>query len=234
MNSHPRISAWFVGGCAAASGTLGLLVGASQSPVAGTFVTAVFGLAVGAFGVYDQRRAVSLLEEARNALDAESAELRSKAGRKLDSELAGVFRLDSSRVGKILLVFAVSFVIGLIGGAQVRASGWPRVAQSSRDFPWEEATAPTIPFNALDWIAIQENLLDIGYSSKEVKDLYEIQAKIWKKEGERIPSTGLVGSHEPLSQLLTGGPSRTRGEKGKDETGGLVVLGESKPGKPKG
>ena len=62
--------------------------------------------------------------------------------------------------GDLPLLFALGFLLASCGGAYVRISGSLR-GFSNRSFPWSAGAEPGFD-TALDWILLQERLLELG------------------------------------------------------------------------
>lgn len=224
MTTKKPGSLWTGLGLSLFSATLGLLVGASQSPVAGVLVTALFGVVVAAIGLFDNQNIATKLAALKSELSRLFIAGERADEEKLSSILGRALAPDSARVGKMLFFFSVFFLLGLFGGALLRVNAWPSPKRVMLGFPWSPQTKPTMPYNALDWIVIQDSLLKMGYSEKQVRQLYSLQYSIWKQSGENIPSSGLVTKSEPLSGLLKG-----QVEPASEASKGLVVLGDEIP-----
>src|SRR5262252_7467409 len=107
---------WFAIGVCALALLLGVMVGASQTPVAGVAITAAFGLALAALGKTSLERTSDLSRAASPVvipeLSPESVDAR--------------FKASLQDLGKLLLVFCLAFAVGLVGGAELRVNNWPR------------------------------------------------------------------------------------------------------------
>jgi hypothetical protein len=147
---------WFVSGIVTFAILLGFLVGASESPVVGTAVTAAFGLLAGV---------VSLL-----ATSSSKAEGSSPSKRFAVELIAS--RSALSRLGKVLLAFAIPFGCGVAAGASSRIV-YSNPVQST--MPWHSLKPPLSPTKALDWIVVRERLRDLGYTDQQVQSLYQIE-----------------------------------------------------------
>jgi hypothetical protein len=215
-------SLWTGLGLSLFSATVGLLVGASQTPVAGVLVTAIFGVVVAAIGFFDSRNVATKLDSLKSEMSRLSISGERVDEEKISSVLGKSLAPDSARVGKLLFLFSAFFLLGIVGGALLRVNAWPSPKRVVTRFPWSAQTAPTMPYNALDWIAIQDSLLKMGYSEEQVQQLYRLQYSVWQKSGENIPSSGLVTKSEPLSGLLKG-----QAEPVPEQSKGLVVYDDS-------
>lgn len=217
-------SLWIGLGLSLFSATLGLLVGASQTPVAGVLVTALFGVVVAAIGLFDNRNVAAKLDALKSELSRLSISGERFDEERISSTLGRALVPDSARVGKLLFFFSVFFLLGMLGGALLRVNAWPSRKRVALEFPWSPQTKPTMPYNALDWIVIQDSLLKMGYSEEQVSQLYSLQYSVWKQSGENIPSSGLVTKSEPLSGIL-----KRQVESTSEGSKGLVVLGDEVP-----
>ncbi len=224
MRTVKSDSLWTGLGLSLFSATLGLLVGASQTPVAGVLVTALFGVVVATIGLFDNRKIATKLDALRPELSRLSISGERFDEEKIASVLGQSLVPDSARVGKLLFFFSAFFLLGMVGGALLRVNAWPTPKSAAIRFPWSPQTAPTMPYNALDWLVIQDSLLKMGYSEEQVRLLYGLQYSAWKKSGENIPSSGLVTKSEPLSGLLKG-----QVKPASEASKGLVVYEDKVP-----
>jgi hypothetical protein len=96
--------------------------------------------------------------------------------------------------GKVLSIFCVVFVVGLVLGASSRLTNWPAPHRVALVFPWKDQ-APKTAYHAVDWLIVRDRLRSIGYTEEQVKQLYAIQQKEW---GSSEPS----GSYGGLSALF--------------------------------
>lgn len=142
-----KISIWFFAGVIVFSMGLGLIIGASNSPVVGVAITGLFGLMVSLY---------SLVPKKENS---------SKAA----------FFNDLAFVGKSLILFSIGMLAGVFAGCQYRL--FTAEQKNEKLFIWNGSKAPTSTYEALDWIAVTEILLSKGYSEKQISDLYKLRTK---------------------------------------------------------
>jgi hypothetical protein len=62
-------------------------------------------------------------------------------------------------------------------------------------------THPSL-LDAIDWIQLQEELSNLGYSQQQVKALYVIQSKEWRREQETYGANGLYIKSALFSQAI--------------------------------
>ncbi len=159
---------------------LGFLTGASASPVAGTVITAAFGVLAAALTLHQGRLDTSQVSFPQiEGASATSAGV-SAANRKLRT------------VGLILIVFGAAFAVGFGAGLYARLTFEKPIAQDS--LPWPLDKPPATALKAIDWIVLRERLRDRGYSDPHIQSIYEIEL------GERAASrpVGRADSHAPL------------------------------------
>ncbi|WP_139116578.1 hypothetical protein [Terasakiispira papahanaumokuakeensis] len=83
----------------------------------------------------------------------------------------------------MLTTFAVAFIFGSVVGTMARTQHWFAPEPSAPPaFPWatHELDPPTIK-SALQWIGLQKALLERGYTTNEINDLYDIQSAEWQR-----------------------------------------------------
>ena len=147
MRAHST-HAWFYGGIAATAVVLGYLVGASNSPVAGSAITAIFGLGVAAVGL--------LKERSSPAEPGPAATLSSNALRP---------------AGIMLTIFSLTYLAAILGSSVLRA----RLSQPAKvPVPWSANAIPSTPQSALEWLVVQRRLMAYGYTPEQVRKLYEM------------------------------------------------------------
>lgn len=116
----------------------GYLIGASNSPVVGAFLTAIIGL----IGVV--------------------------LGGKYFVEITDKLAVKKY-VGLSLLLIASGIIAGEITGEAFRYN-WR--FSSDKPFPWNGSNPPRSTYEALDWIMVQNRLLDLGYTNDQINVLY--------------------------------------------------------------
>ena len=146
MRKHST-HAWLYTGITATAVSLGYLVGASNSPVAGSAITAIFGLGIAAIGVFKERN--SQVEPGTAAVLSSGA-LRS--------------------AGIMLTIFSLTYLAAILGSSIVRA----RVSQPVKvPVPWSAHATPSTPQSALQWLVVQRRLMAYGYTPEQIQKLYE-------------------------------------------------------------
>ncbi len=151
---------WLYIGVLAIGTVLGYMVGASNSPVVGAAIPSVFGLVVVAIG--------AIKNWAHTATSA--------ANERGSEEQKGTNRLSlpphtARPLGIMLTIFSATYLAAMLGGTEVRAASF-RVRQTQ--FPWPNSTPPQSIEDALDWLAVQQQLVAYGYSPEQVRDLYRL------------------------------------------------------------
>jgi hypothetical protein len=139
-----KISNWFYIGICTFSLVLGLLIGASQTPVVGVFITGIVGLIVTAVGIFYNNRDTSV-EKISNVKDYKG-------------------------LGKTLFFFSLLLIIGAYLGVQYRAG----LYKQKGNFIWTNENPPSSVYEALDWIRVNEILKEKGYSENQIRQLYDI------------------------------------------------------------
>lgn len=137
---------WFYLGICSFAIVIGLLIGASQSPILGVFISGILGLLVGIGGSF---------------ISKEDSEEKQK-----------VNNLDFNIIGKILLQFSLFLIIGVYLGSDYRANIYK---VKSPEFIWTEQTKPQSTYEAFDWLRVNEILGSKGYSKSQIKELYELR-----------------------------------------------------------
>jgi hypothetical protein len=167
---------WAILGLGFISVLLGFLVGASNSPVAGVTLTALAGLLgpIVAIATLRQRERSSAR---RNLVpEGDHNETGTNALSRLEEE--DFWRVGAA-LGKAAVIFSVMFLAGVLLGATVRYSGFPRV-RTTREFPWnvaDSAEAPRTPEEALLWLGLQRSLEDRDYTPEQIQFLYKLALK---------------------------------------------------------
>lgn len=124
---------------------IGLMVGASNSPVVGVAITSVFGLFVALFGLFNKNS---------------------------DKEQIEVNPLVIADTGKLFFLFSVTLAAGIYLGVEYR--NYKPVEE--KQFIWDsQLKPPSTAYEALDWIALRESLVKLGYSHNQIRDLYRIR-----------------------------------------------------------
>lgn len=162
-------------GIASVAAVVGYMAGGSATPVASVAIPAVFGLAVTALGLLQATQpSKDLLEFIRSlGKDADTqpdiVEYRQRV------------RTAPVRVGIALTVFSACYIVAATYGASVRINKALVQAPSAKPFPWQDAdTPPPTISSALEWLALQSRLSELGYSDQQIASLYAIQTSEWK------------------------------------------------------
>ena len=161
---------WLVVGCITISLVLGYMVGASSSPVASVIIPSIFGMLLITIGII------------------------TSTNKKLFD-----FNLVSKQLGITLVLFSFFYIIGTILGANARHSNIMILStQKTKVLPWNNLSEPKDIRVALDWIGVQEKLLELGYSNKQIQYLYSIEG------AKDLHMNGLMGGTQWLSEILSG------------------------------
>ncbi len=193
---------WFSLGIGSSALILGVLVGASQSPVAGVAITATFGVVAAALAVWQKsaiERKLELISTQNGISDTNTPSFQSAV------ETLGRIETDIrdalNRLGRLLVLFSLAFILGIILGAQVRVGQWPKKNLIPKTFPWANSEAPGRIEDAVDWIVVQERLRDAGFSQGQISNLYALQIKEWKEHP--LSRVNPFAEKKPLSSLLS-------------------------------
>jgi hypothetical protein len=136
----------------------GLMIGLSESAVVGVFVTSVFGVLVAMVGIF---------------------QLKASGAYKFLSDIS----LNKFGVG--LISFSFGLAIGVFMGIFIRTGYFEDTvtspaktsAATKTELVWQSGIAPESVYEALDWIIIQQLLLDRGYSNEQIKEIYNLRKK---------------------------------------------------------
>lgn len=140
------MTTWFISGAIVLSLVVGVLVGASSSPVAGVVVTGLLGVAIAFSG--------------RGSGD----------GKAPTTE-------QQDFIGQFILIFSVAMAVGIGMGVKVRVNDWflSGDTESTVEFPWQQSESPSSVREAIDWLIIQEKLVQMGLSEQQVQSLYDMK-----------------------------------------------------------
>jgi hypothetical protein len=182
---------WLYIGLSSMAITLGYMVGASNSPVVGTAITALFGLGVAAVGIVKDKRSAATEEQANTVpVQRSSNWMRS--------------------TGIMLTIFALTFLVATVGGTFVRTVA---TRPSVTPLPWNGSAPPASARGALEWLVIQRRLLAYGYTIDQVQNFYKLAKDLKEQpEGFLSPQSLLDSVPEPgatLKQTLGIGPPPT-------------------------
>lgn len=133
------------------SSSIGFFLGVSNTPVVGTFITALFGLIGTVIGTQ------YLFEK--------------------DTEI----QIKRKSLGISIMILSVGLIMGSLTGEYYR-NGW--YSKNDKTLPWKELENPTNTREALDWIEVKERMEALGYSQKEVQEIYRIRL-LEKKQLEK-------------------------------------------------
>lgn len=151
---------WLYIGVLSVGAVLGYMVGASNSPVVGTAIPSVFGLVVLAIGAIKDRGRPAT----SGGTEVESEERRGM------NHLFSSFH-SARPLGIMLTIFSVTYFAALLGGTEVRAAS---IKNAPPHFPWPNAKPPANVEDALEWLAVQQQLIAYGYSPEQVQALYAL------------------------------------------------------------
>jgi hypothetical protein len=185
-------------GISSVGGVLGLMVGASATPVVSVAVPTIFALAAAAIGVVQSSRVNKETAEAIKVLrkDPDTA-----------SEIAPLLaelRVSSSRLGVLLVAFSCFYLAGVVVGAKARIADWLTDAQVAPPLPWASGkNEPPDIDAALQWIVLQHKLRKLGYSDAAVGLLYDVQTKEWA----RLPAPAPAQASAPAAAAAAAGPA---------------------------
>jgi len=141
-------SGWFFAGVLVFSAGLGLLVGSSNSPVAGVAISSLFGLLLTLYTIIPKK-------------GKEGNEVRP----------VNVF----SFIGQSLVLFTLGLIGGCWLGVQYRLG--TAEPNAPKAFLWEGTRPPSSTYEALDWLSVQDILVSKGYTVEQVRLLYQMRAK---------------------------------------------------------
>lgn len=186
-------------GIACVGAALGYMVGGSASPVVAVAVPAIFGLVV---------TALSLMQGAKPS--SEIFDLIKALGKRADAvpeviDFRNKARSAPARLGFSLIIFSVSFIFFATFGADARINNTLVSKPAAPTFPWAQSvTKPPNIIAALEWLALQGRLNELGYDDTRIKELYELQAQNWKALPPALQPTG-----NPEKTVSPGGSSLT-------------------------
>lgn len=146
---------FFVLGVGAVGALLGFLIGVSSTPVAGIGVTSLFAIVASG---------VALVAQGKVADPGSSIALPKAAAL---SQRVTVSSL--SLLGKVLLLFTVTFTSGMSGGIWMRLSH----AERSVPFPWPASKPPATLQSMLYWIDAAAYLRQAGHTEEQISAFYD-------------------------------------------------------------
>ena len=136
---------WIHLGICSFSIVMGILIGVSQSPILGVFISGILGLLVGVSGSI----------------------FRKDEPEKQRKETIYDFNI----IGKVLLQFSIFLIIGVYIGSEYRANIYEI---KSPEFIWTEQNKPNSVNEAIDWILVNQILSEKGYAKNQIRELYEL------------------------------------------------------------
>lgn len=165
-----------VAGIAFVAATIGYMTGGSGTPVVSVAIPAVFGLVVTALGLLQASQPSKELLEYLKVEGTKADQQPEIIEYRKRSESAPL------RVGVALLVFSTFYMTGVTFGAKVRIEGLLLPNREAKPFPWLDSSNPPPSLAlALEWIALQSRLSDLGYKSEQISVLYAIQVAEWER-----------------------------------------------------
>lgn len=193
-------------GIAFVGAAIGYMVGGSASPVVSVVIPVIFGLVATAIGLMQASKP-----------NKEVFELLKIYGDKADSipevmDHRNRVRTAPRRIGVSLVVFSVTFIAAATFGAKVRIDKLLVSKVHAPQYPWSsnQVKPPNISA-ALDWIALQRRLLDLGYGESQIATLYDLQVQDWNSRAattqlapcqdrsESQPSSNQKENNSPLT-----------------------------------
>lgn len=182
-----RDQTWLVVGVASVGAVLGLMVGASATPVVSVAVPTLFALAAAAIGLVQTSQINKEVAETIKALGD-----RTKRSPELVT-LRAQLRAAPRRLGLILVSFSLAYLLSIVVGAMARTNNWLVIDTKPPPLPWKEGgKAPPDLESALEWIVVQHQLKSLGYDDDSVARIYATQVAEWQRasgHGERPRST---------------------------------------------
>jgi hypothetical protein len=188
-----RQSIWAILGIASIAVVLGYMVGASSTPVVGVVIPIIFGLAVTALGFFSSSSIERKLKEVRELIkENNSLEIPQSL-----SHFSSDLKKMPNQLGKLLLIFTLFYAFGLMTGTKARINEW-FIPVRERQLPWTASgRVPPTAADAVDWIALQEELIHLGYSRGHIDHLYSIQVTEWDRRNTNPSYTAPVASSLP-------------------------------------
>ena len=157
-----KLSNWFYIGICCFSILFGILIGASQSPVVGIFITGFLGLIV---------TVVSILYNNKTKVNSTNAN-----------------NFVSKILGISLILISVFLVYGLYLGSNYRVNFQKA---DNKKFIWNKNNKPESVYEALDWIVVTNALKNDGYTESQIKEIYSLRkendSSWYNNYDERLP-----------------------------------------------
>jgi hypothetical protein len=164
---------------------LGLLVGASNSPLVGVVISSIFGVGVAVLGLF------------------------SKKGD--DGIKSNTFGLDMAAVGKFLTTFSIFLLIGAFLGILYRDAD---PESKGNDFVWNKDQPPSSTYEALDWISVTELLQKKGFTMQQIHTLYTIRAAELKDSANDDYGSKKYSEQLPYFKMLLSTPQEAKKGRG--------------------
>lgn len=149
-------NSYFIAGISIFAIMLGLLIGASSTPIAGVFITGIFGSLLGVASLF--YKGVNNEKES----DSNSTSLKRNYQKIISTGKA---------TGLALAFFSIAIVIGIYLGSMYRRS----IYNVNAEIIWTKDTKPKSTYEALDWITVTQILQQRGYSISQIKEIYKIR-----------------------------------------------------------
>ena len=196
----PTIQAsWLNIGIGLIAAALGYMVGSSQTPVASVVIPAVFGLIVTAIGFLKSTDMEKGLESIKEAIGKDDVTKVQGILNNIQREIT----TNPERMGKILVVFTILYVGGLYIGTRARNDDWFVPRKEPMQLPWAGiSTPPPSALDAINWIALQEQLTQLGYNSQQIQEIYLIQVAEWERRKGQ-PNAGATSSQTQSREANT-------------------------------
>lgn len=210
--SSTKRNVWLGVGIGSIALTLGYMVGASATPVAGVAIPAVFGLVITALGFLGGSGVEGKLDAVKEMLSSDKSPDLS-LGKSAVSQAQDVLDVIQERliytpelIGKMLLVFTLFYIAGLAFGTATRLNSWfvPPAVKDGRRLPWESNSSlppPPTASDAIDWVDLQEQLLELNYNQEQIERFYSLQFQEWERARQQNSN-----SNTPMP-AATPGPS---------------------------
>jgi hypothetical protein len=236
---------WLGVGIGSIALVVGYMVGASQTPVISVVAPAVFGLVITALGFIGGSGSDKKIEVLKELLaQVKSIPQEESIAAKIDVEHLGQVEreiavikdeiiLTPERVGKMLVIFTSFYILGLSFGTYARVTNLysPTVA---RKLPWVSSPnikRPPTSADAVDWIALQDQLLERGYTTEQINEIYKIQVDEWDKNQASASASPVATTGEPNQSQNVAAAQNSNNQKSSMRLSGK--LNESKNNLPR-
>jgi hypothetical protein len=145
----------FLSGIGLIAFCIGFMIGVSSSPVLAVIFPSIFGLATTSIGLIQRKESKDTSIE---NIESQNTDFNQK------------------QIGLLLIIFSISYFLGLFMGVGTRIGEWHQVFYKAekKEFPWSNSKIkqPTTLANTLNWICLQEKLIEGGYKSEQIRKLY--------------------------------------------------------------